>query len=172
MRTLVFAFAALAALAACASNPAQAAQLHYTATLNGRQDPTNTGSAATGLARIDVDTATQTVDAQIEIHGLRMSELAAHLSHAPMGPMHLHRYQGDDVTLILPFPMGQTYAETPDGFTVTLRHYAYAEGAAIVQSGLSFDQFLAALARDPIFLNIHTERFGEGEISGRLVPTT
>src|SRR5690349_24881066 len=46
MRALVF---AIAALAACASHPAQAAQLHYTATLNGRQDPTNTGSAATGL---------------------------------------------------------------------------------------------------------------------------
>ena len=169
MRALVF---AVAALAACASHPAQAAELHYTATLNGRQDPTNTGSAATGLARIDVDTTAQTVDARIEIHGLLISQLAAHLSHAPMGPMHLHRYQGDDVTLILPFPMGSTYSETADGFTVTLRHYAYAEGAAIVQSGLSFDQFLAALAHDPIFLNIHPERFGEGEISGRLVPTT
>ncbi len=168
MRALIF---AVMALAACASTPAQATQLHYTATLSGHQDPTNTGSPATGIARIDVDTATQTVDAQIEIHGLRMSELAAHLSHAPMGPMHLHRYQGDDVTLILPFPMGSTYAETADGFTVTLRHYAYADGAAIVQSGLSFDQFLGALVSDPIFLNIHTERFGEGEISGRLVPT-
>ena len=169
MRALIF---AAAALAACASTPAQATQLHYTATLNGHQAPTDTGSAATGIARIDVDTATQTVDAQIEIHGLRMAELAQHLSHAPMGPMHLHRYQGDDVTLILPFPMGSTYAETADGFTVTLRHYAYGDGAAIVQSGLSFDQFLTALASDPIFLNIHTDRFGEGEISGRLVPTT
>jgi len=165
MRALIF---AVAALAACASTPAQATQIHYTATLNGHQEPTTTGSAATGTARIDVDTATQTVDAQIEIHGLRMAELAQHLSHAPMGPMHLHRYQGDDVTLILPFPMGATYVETADGFTVTVHHYAYADGAAIVQSGLSFDQFLAALDHDPIFLNIHTERFGEGEISGRL----
>ena len=169
MRALIF---AAAALAACAFTPAQAAQLHYTATLSGHQEPTNTGSAATGSAWIDVDTATQTVDARIEIHGLRMPQLSAHLSHAPMGPMHLHRYQGDDVTLILPFPMGSTYAETADGFTVTVQHYAYADGAAIVQSGLTFDQFMAALAGDPIFLNIHTERFGEGEISGRLVPTT
>lgn len=169
MRALIL---AAAAFAACAHHPAQAAELHYTATLTGRQAPTNTGSAATGWARIDVDTATQTVDAQIEIHGLRMAELAAHLAHAPMGPMHLHRYQGDDVTLILPFPMGSAYSETADGFTVTLRHYAYAEGAAIVRSSLSFDQFLAALAHDPVFLNIHTERFGEGEISGHLVPTT
>jgi CHRD domain-containing protein len=169
MRVFVF---AVAALAACASAPAQATQIHYTATLNGHQQPTDTGSAATGSAWIDVDTATQTVDARIEIHGLHMSDLAAHLSHAPMGPMHLHRYQGDDVTLILPFPMGPTYSETADGFTVTLHHYAYSDGAAIVQSGLSFDQFLAALSRDPIFLNIHSERFGEGEISGRLVPTT
>lgn len=165
MRALIF---AVAALGACASAPAQATQIHYTTTLSGRQEPTNTGSAATGTARIDIDTASQTVDARIEIHGLRMAALSAHLSHAPMGPMHLHRYQGDDVTLILPFPMGSTYAETADGFTVTLHHYAYADGAAVVQSGLSFDQFLAALDHDPIFLNIHTERFGDGEISGRL----
>ena len=169
MRAIIF---AAVALAACASTPAQATQIHYTATLNGHQDPTNTGSAAIGAARIDIDTAAQTVDARIEIHGLRMSELAAHLAHAPMGPMHLHRYQGDDVTLILPFPMGSTYAETADGFTVTVHHYAYADGAAIVQSGLSFEQFLAALSTDPIFLNVHTERFGQGEISGRLTRTT
>lgn len=169
MRALIF---AAVALAACAFTPAQATQIHYTTTLNGHQEPTNTGSAATGTARIDIDTATQTIDAQIEIHGLQMAALSAHLSHAPMGPMHLHRYQGDDVTLILPFPMGATYVETADGFTVTLRHYPYANGAAIVQSGLSFDQFLAALDHDSIFLNIHTERFGEGEISGRLTRGT
>jgi hypothetical protein len=165
MRALIF---AVAALGACASTPAQATQIYYTATLNGHQEPTNTGSAATGMARIDIDTATQTVDAQIEIRGLPMSALAAHLSHSPMGPMHLHRYQGDDVTLILPFPRGASYVETADGFTVTVHHYAYADGAAIVQSGLSFDQFLTALDHDPIFLNIHTEHFGDGEISGRL----
>jgi hypothetical protein len=165
MRALIF---AAVTLAACASAPAHATQVHYTTTLSGHQDPTNTGSIATGTARIDIDTATQTVDAQIEIHRLPMSALAAHLSHSPMGPMHLHRYQGDDVTLILPFPMGSTYVETADGFTVTVLHYAYADGAAIVQSGLSFDQFLAALDHDPIFLNVHTERFGDGEISGRL----
>ena len=98
-----------------------------------------------------------------------MSQLAAHLARSPMGPMHLHRYQGDDVTLILPFPMGSAYVETADGFTVTVSHANYADGAAIVQSGLSFEQFLAALRSDPVFLNLHTERFGEGEISGRLV---
>jgi hypothetical protein len=166
MRALIF--AAVAALSACASMQAPSTQIHYAATLAGNQYPTTTGSAATGTARIDVDTATQTVDARIEIHGLRMSALSAHLAHSAMGPMHLHRYQGDDVTLILPFPMGSTYAETADGFTVTVSRYAYADGAAIVQSGLSFDQFLAALDHDPIFLNIHSERFGDGEISGRL----
>ena len=168
MRAL--AFAALAALGACASMQAPDTQLHYTATLAGNQYPTATGSSATGTARFDIDTATQTIDARVEIRGLRINELAAHLSHAPVGPMHLHRYQGDDVTLVLPFPMGSAYTETADGFTVTLHHAPYAEGAAIVQSGLSFDQFLVALRDDPIFLNIHTGRFGEGEVSGRLTP--
>ena len=87
-----------------------------------------------------------------------------------MGPMHLHRYQGDDVTLIVPFPMGANYVETATGFTVTLSHYAYADAAAAVGSQLTFEQFLAALASDPIYLNVHTQRFGEGEIAGRVTP--
>jgi hypothetical protein len=167
MRTL---FVLAAAAAAIFAAPAHAAQLHYTATLAGNQYPTTTGSAAAGTATIDVDTDTQTIDAHIVITGLKFDDLSHHLAHSRMGPMHLHRYQGDDVTLILPFPFGATYAETADGFTVTVEDYPYADGADRTGSHLSFDQFLAALAADPIYLNVHTQRFGDGEISGRLVP--
>lgn len=165
MRALVL---AAALVAGCVSSPAPDTHRHYVAALSGHQQPTDTGSAATGAATFDVDTATQTVSAHIEIHGLRMAALSQHLSHMPMGPMHLHRYQGDDVSLILPFPMGATYAETADGFTVSLRDAPYAASAALVHSDLSFERFLAALDHDPVFLNLHTERFGDGEISGRL----
>ncbi|WP_395645210.1 CHRD domain-containing protein [Terricaulis sp.] len=164
--------AAAAALIAFATAPAAAEQITYTATLNGVTEPTATGSAAAGTATISVDTATQTIDARIEIHGLRTGQLAQHLAHSRMGPMHLHRYQGDDVTLILPFPFGDTYAATADGFTVTLSDYPYADGAQRTGSRLDFAAFVAALAGDPIFLNVHTEAFGDGEISGRLVPAS
>lgn len=149
--------------------PARAAELVYTATLSGHQEPTNTSSPATGTATIRVNTETHAIDAQITISGLPMDKLSMHLAHSAMGPMHLHRYAANgDVTLILPFPMGETYAATATGFTVTEHGYAYADGAAIVNSGLSFDQFIAAMASDPIFLNVHTDAFPEGEISGRV----
>jgi len=167
MRHFIFAAAMLAAFAIAA--PARAAELVYTATLSGHTEPTNTDSPATGTATIRVNTETHAIDAEITITNLKMDKLSMHLAHSAMGPMHLHRYAANgDVTLILPFPMGETYAATANGFTVTEHGYAYADGAAIVNSGLSFDQFIAAMASDPIFLNIHTDAFPEGEISGRV----
>ncbi len=167
MRHFMFVAALLAMFAITA--PARAAEIVYTAALNGHTEPTNTGSPATGTATIRVNTETHAIDAQITINGLAMDKLSMHLAHSAMGPMHLHRYATNgDVTLILPFPMGQTYAATANGFTVTEHGYAYADGAAIVNSGLSFDQFMAAMASDPIFLNIHTDAFPDGEISGRV----
>ena len=79
------------------------------------------------------------------------------------------QYPTKPITLIAPFPFGETYAETPDGFTVTLSDFPYAEAADRTRSDLSFEQFVAALANDPIYLNVHTEAFGDGEISGRVV---
>lgn len=153
-----------------AASPAFATELHYSATLGGSQYPTETGSSASGTATLTVDTEMQTIDAQIVISGLKFDDLAHHLAHSRMGPMHLHRYQGDDVTLIAPFPFGDNYVETADGFTVTVQDFPYAEAAERTRSELSFEQFLAALAADPIYLNVHTEAFGDGEISGRIVP--
>lgn len=165
---LALAFTATVALSACASAQEEDPQLQYTVAIGGARYPTTTGSVATGTARIDIDTETETIDVRVEIHGLRLTSLATHLSHAPVGPMHLHRYQGDEVTLIMPFPMGPSYFETSDGFMVIQEDAPYGEAAAIVQSELSFAQFLEVLRDDPVFLNIHTERFGDGEISGRL----
>lgn len=167
MRKHIVIMATLAA--ALVAAPAQAAELVFTAAMNGNQYPTTTGSAATGQATLRVHTDTQTIDAEITITGIGFDNLAHHLAHSRMGPMHLHRYTPDgEVALILPFPMGASYVETAGGFTVTLRGYAYAEAAAAVRSDLSFEQFLAALASDPIYLNVHTNAFGEGEISGRV----
>lgn len=159
-----------AILAACAVlfGTAHAAELRYSAALVGTQYPAETGSTATGQATITVDTDAQTIDAVVTITGITTEHLAHHLAHSRMGPMHLHRYQGDDVTLIMPFPMGATYAETANGFTVTIADYPYADAAQAVRSELTFAQFIAALGTDPIYLNVHTQAFGDGEIAGRL----
>ena len=157
--------------AACFVAPAQAAQLNFTTALRGDQYPTTTGSAASGAATLHVDTDTQTIDAQITITGIGFDDLAHHLAHSRMGAIHLHRYMPDgDVTLVVPFPLGASYAATADGFTVTVTGYRYAEGADVLHSDLSFEDFVAALASDPIYLNVHTNAFGDGEISGRIAP--
>lgn len=159
---------AMLAAAAALFGTAHAAELHYTATLAGDQYPTETGSTATGQATIVVDTDARTIDANVTIIGIRVDQLSQHLAHSRMGPMHLHRYQGDDVTLIMPFPFGATYTETADGFTVTIVDYPYADAAQAVRSDLTFEQFVAALGADPIYLNVHTNAFGDGEIAGRV----
>lgn len=162
-------FAALSACATTQANVASTSKLQFAAALSGSQYPTSTGSLATGTAEFEIDRSMQQIDVRITVKGLNLAQLSKQLSSAPIGPMHLHRYQGDNVSLIMPFPMSAVYADTPDGFTVTMRRSAFAKSAEILNSGISFDQFLAALRDDPVYLNIHTERFGEGEISGRLV---
>jgi hypothetical protein len=147
--------------------PAFGAEVVFTASLRGDKEPTNTGSKASGEAKIVVDTATQTVDVDLKVAGIRFDDFYDQVHHAPVGPIHMHHYAANgDVTLVMPFPMGPIYAETKDGFSVTVRDYPYATGAKIVETPLSFDQFLAALKAGIVVLNIHTDKFNQGEISG------
>jgi CHRD domain len=160
--------AALAALAVAA--PAWSAEVVFTAALRGDTEPTNTGSKAAGDAKIAVDTATQTVDVDLKVTGITLTDFWAQVHHAPVGPIHLHHYAANgEVTLIMPFPAGPSYAATADGFTLTVRDYPYASGAKIVQTPLSFEQFLGSLKAGIVVMNIHTTKFNDGEISGKIV---
>lgn len=167
-----FIAAAAAALALTAA-PAFAAERVFTAHLDGITEPTITESLATGDARIAVDTEAQTVDVQLTVHGLTIDDLYDHVIHSGVGPVHLHLYAADgEISLLVPFPYGATYAPTADGFTLNVTDYSYAEGTAALRSDVTFEQFLASLGSDFIYLNIHTDRENDGEISGRLLPTT
>lgn len=167
LRTLTV---ALAAMSAFALAPASAAQLSYTAALNGVTAPTETHSAATGAASVIVDTEAQTVSVHMQIHGIAADQLWDHVIHNGMGPVHLHLYAANgDISLLVPFPYGASYAATPDGFTLNVENYSYAEGAALLHSDVSFDTFVATLSSDFVYLNIHTDTFQDGEISGRLL---
>ncbi len=156
---------ALAAIALAA--PASSTDVAFTAALRGDKAPTDTGSSASGDARIVVDDAAQTVDVELKVTGIRFDDFFDQVHHAPVGPIHMHHYAANgDVTLVMPFPMGPIYAETKDGFTVTVKDYPFATGAKIVETPLSFDQFLGALKAGIVVLNIHTDKFNQGEISG------
>lgn len=164
--------AAAAAAFALFAAPASAAQLNFNARMDGVTAPTATGSRATGDATVSVDTEAQTVDVAMNIHGLTIDDLWDHVIHAGMGPVHLHLYAANgDISLLVPFPYGASYTATADGFTLSVDDYSYAEGARLLGSEMTFEQFVAALGSDFIYLNIHTDTFQDGEISGRLVPT-
>ena len=169
--------AALAAgLALVLALPAEAKELKFKADLSGATASTSTGSKATGQARIAVDTEAQTVDVALSVEGLKIEDLWTNLLHSPMGAIHLHVYGGHDhggamdSALMFPLPYGANYVATPKGFKVEMKAEPYAEGAKLVNSKASFDEFVAALANGRIVVNIHTNAKTDGEISGDVVP--
>lgn len=163
-------FAVCTAVSLFVALPAFAAQKAFSANLSGDVETSKTGSKATGTARIVVDTEKKTVDMTMEFTGLKIADLSDGLVGRPMGPIHLHNYlPNDEVVLVLPAPFGAGYVDTPAGFKVTMTGYSYAAGAELLKSNLSFDAFLAAMASGSVVLNVHTDKFGSGEISGKVV---
>lgn len=161
---------ALIAFAAATAAPAMAHTMSYTAALSGHTETSNTGSKATAFARISADTHHQTINLQIIVTGLKIADLKDSLRGAPMGPIHLHNYlPNGDVVLVLPAPFGPSYRDTASGFTVTINDADYTASAKLVNSRLPFADFLKAMDSGKVVLNIHTNQFGDGEISGKVV---
>ena len=103
-------------------------------------------------------------DGAADLHAIRFTSY-------PGGTTHLHRYAtaaGGDSVLVVPFPFGPGYKAVGNGMRVTANNYDYAAGAALLKSTLSFEDFLAAMHAGLIVLNIHTDAFNPGEISGRV----
>lgn len=172
MRMMKSAFAISFALAVAAGiAPAQAETLIFHAALDGKYGPEPTGSAATGKARIEVDTERQTISVDLTVVGISPDALWDRLVAAPIGPIHLHKYAtaaGGDSVLVVPFPFGPNYKTANNGMRMTTKDYDYAAGASLLKSTLTFDEFVAAMRDGLIVLNIHTDAFNPGEISGRV----
>lgn len=150
------------------SSPAVAKTLTFKANLVGTAVPTVTGSPATGKAVIKVDTKTQKVSLELDISGITLDQLADAMVAKPIGPVHFHQYRSaDDVEAVLPVPYGATYRATKTGFHVSMRNYDYAIGAKLLESNATFDDFVNAMTGGRIILNVHTDKFPDGEISGK-----
>ena len=163
--------AATALLAVATASPAAAKTFTYTATLGGVTPPTMTNSPATGKAVIRVDTKSKTVSVELDIDGLTIDALRDSLVADPKGPIHFHEYRSaDDVELALPLPFGPNYKPTKTGFHVSMRNYDYAAGAKLLGSSETFDEFVNGLNAGRIILNVHTDKFPDGEISGKVAP--
>lgn len=168
--TRIFAGLSVAA-ALLATAPAQAELLTFHSNLDGNYGAEPTGSKATAKARIEVDTARQLVSVDMTVDGITADALWDTLVAAPIGPIHLHKYasaEGGDSVLVLPLPYGASYQPTPRGLQVTMKDYDYAAGARLLKSTLTFDQFVEAMKSGLVILNVHTDAFNPGEISGRI----
>ena len=165
--------AVLAFSAACAAAPAQAEILTFHAKLDGKYGAEPTGSAATGKARIRVDTERRRVSVDMDVRGITVDALWDKLVAAPIGPIHFHKYAtpaGGDSVLVLPLPYGDDYRPTRNGLHVSMKDYDYVAGARLLKSTLSFDDFVAALRSGLVILNVHTDAHNPGEISGKVTP--
>jgi hypothetical protein len=164
-------FSLIAVIAIAAASPAAAKTLTFRASLSGIAPPTTTGSPARGKAVIRVDTSSKRVSVDLDVTGITLDQLADGLVAKPIGPIHFHVYRtADDVELILPLPFGPDYRATKTGFRVTMRGYDYAAGAKLINSGASLDEFVNGLRGQRIVLNVHTDKFPNGEISGTVMP--
>lgn len=165
----------LAAAMLLAPTAAQARIIAYSATLSGNSASAHTNSTATATAEIEVDTEAKTVAVRMQVAGMPLAALWDTLVAAPIGPVHLHEYAGADFAdpnasvLAFPLPFGSSYTSTPTGFAVDTGPQSYAKGMATLGSKASFEAFVAALDRGKIVLNIHTDAFNAGEISGPVV---
>jgi hypothetical protein len=172
MRMPAFAAALAVAFVIPVAAPAAAEIIGFHAALDGRSGPAPTGSAATGTARITVDTDRKRVSVEMDVAGIAIPQLWDKLVAAPVGPIHLHKYAsaaGGDSVLVWPLPFGPNYSATPGGFHVAMADSDYAAGAQLLKSTLSFDDFVAAMRSGLVVLNVHTDAFNPGEISGKVV---
>lgn len=162
--------AALAASLALVAAPAGAKTLTFHALLDGRSGPEPTGSEATGRARIKVDTDRKQVSVDLNVDGITAPQLWAKLVEKPIGPIHFHLYHPDgSAVLVLPLPYGPNYHTLPHGLHVKMDKYDYDTGAKLLNSTLPFDDFIAAMKSGTVVLNVHTDKFNAGEISGKVV---
>ena len=160
---------AVAAIAA--ATPAAAKTESFRATLDGTAIPTTTGSPAHGKVTVKVDTKSQRVSVELDVQGITLDQLNDALVAKPIGPVHFHQYRSaDDVEAVLPVPYGANYRATKNGFHVSMRNYSYAEGAKLLNDQDTFEEFVNALNAGKIVINVHTDKFPDGEISGKVLP--
>ena len=161
----------VAIVAIAVATPVSAKTLTFRAKLGGTAAPTTTGSPASGKAVIKIDTSSKKVSVDLDVTGITIEQLADGLVAKPIGPIHFHVYRtADDVELILPLPFGADYRATKTGFRVTMRGYDYAAGAKLINTGASFDEFVNAMRGQRVVLNVHTDKFPNGEIGGTVMP--
>ncbi len=159
------------ALALClTASTAFAGTFNFDAILSGGQEVPAVSTTAAGFGTLSVDEMAETLDFMLEVVGINLDGLLDALVAAPVGPIHLHAgTAGNNGPVVVPFAFDpNTYFDTSAGFEVKVEDFAYADAAAISGTGLGFDEFLASLNSEAIYINVHTDAVPSGELRGQL----
>ncbi|WP_370541666.1 CHRD domain-containing protein [Actibacterium sp. 188UL27-1] len=127
---------------------------------------------AHGTATLTVDQAAATLDFSLDVIGIDLDGLFDTLVEAPVGPVHLHNAPaGSNGPIMVPLALDtDTYNDTEDGFGLNVVNLAYGDAAALAGCDLSFGDFVSLLQGSAVYINIHTDAFASGELSGRVSP--
>lgn len=159
------------ALAVCVGAASNAAILTYDAVLDGATENPPVATPGTGTARVTIDTLANTMRLQVSFSGLLGTTTLAHIHGPAAAPANAGVIT---TTPFFPgFPIGVTsgtYDSTFDlGAPGTYNAAFVTNNGGTVGSAAAV--FLAALAAEQTYLNIHTTFRASGEIRGFFAPT-
>jgi len=149
---------------------AHATTIRYAATLSGaNEDPTN-GSPATGFTTVLIDDVTNMMTVKATFSGLSGPSTASHIHCCTAVPFEGKAGVATALPTFPDFPLGVTsgsYTETFDLLSLSTYNAGFVtnNGGSVESARLAF---LAGLASDRAYLNIHTSAFPSGEIRGFL----
>jgi CHRD domain len=148
---------------------AQAAILSFTTNLNGSNQSPSNASPGTGAALFTLDNIANTLRLQLTFSGLAGNTRQSHIH----GPTAIAGVGTAGVVIDIPsFPLSVQSGSYDNLFDLTLANSYYidfitANGgtAATAQAALT-----SSLEAGTVYLNIHSESFIDGEISGFFLP--
>ena len=159
--------------AVCVLSLSWAAQgdiLEFDATLSGANEANPNQSPGTGTAAVFLDTILQTLNVNVTFSGLTTPNTASHIHAATTTPGSGTAGVATSVPTFTGFPGGVTSGTYSHTFDLTdLSSYNPAFVTANGGTASSAEAALvSALMAGTSYLNIHTDRFGGGEIRGFL----
>ncbi|MBN8808175.1 MAG: CHRD domain-containing protein [Sphingomonas sp.] len=160
--------AGLAPLVALSASPLAAKTYTFRAVLGGTAGPTLTNSPAGGRATVRVDTSSRRVSIEADVSGIAPDQLSKAWIAKPIGPVTLNDCRGpDDCDAAIGAPSGASYRATRGGFQLAARNLDFAAQVKAMNAPLDFEGLVNGLRAGRIVVVVHTERFADGEISGR-----
>lgn len=173
-RTLFLTATAVVASLILSAPPAvRADSISFVASLKGSLEVPPTGSPATGLAMVVIDTVADTMQVDITFSGLEGGTTASHIHCCLASPLLVGSSVGvaTAVPTFTGFPLGVSSGTYSHLFDLTLASsynpaFVTLEGGSVADAEAAL---VTGLESGETYLNIHTTPFPGGEVRGFLV---